>query len=77
MLLNGLLTRRCLSLQNIDPRGQALNTWHLVVGSCVGVEWALSGQQAGDGRAMSGAKCIKSIYILSTVITCEAHFYFT
>jgi hypothetical protein len=77
MLLDGLLTRRCVSLQIIDPGGRALSTWHLVIGSCVGVERASSGQRAGDGRAMSGAKCIKSVYILSTVMTYEAHFYFT
>jgi hypothetical protein len=43
----------------------------------MGIERASSGQQAGDERAMSGAKRIKSVYILSTVITYEAHFYFT
>ena len=54
-----------------------LSAWHLVVGSRMGIERASSGRQAGDGRAMSGANCIKSVYILSTVFTYESHFYFT
>jgi len=41
-----------------DYWSQRSGAEHMVVGSCMGIEWALSGQQAGNERGKMYKKCL-------------------